>query len=435
MTRQGNSVNFAGTNRFVVDSTAAFGAYTTIQSAVNAAQLAGGGIVVVNPGVYTENVTVTGDLISICGLAPAVAMTSGTNALGAQIHGSFHVDATSNNITFSCQNILFETTAASPAVHFTEGANNIASTWSSCIFGGTTSTAFDCNVDQGTTYVDSCIFNASSGQKCLNLSGAAINFLSCQFNGNDTKSVVSAGKVFLLNCSISDSFDVSNNPGPFLVMGGIQLTISTFSCATIHSGTTVIYANAVTASGSTYLFDGNGPADSGSVLYASLVAGLGATDIDPDLVTVGVSDIPFSTAGTSGTAITGTCRFDSSSFAVDTTGFVSLSGTSPTVWNDTTASGAISVNNGYSVSSGAVSLSLPATAAFGTSFNVSLQGGTSWTITQAVGQSIRFGNTSTTIGVGGSLASQAQGDTISCVCDVANTHWFVESSVGNLTVV
>lgn len=104
-------------------------------------------------------------------------------------------------------------------------------------------------------------------------------------------------------------------------------------------------------------------------------------------------------------------------------------------WNDTTASTTISVNNGYSVSANAVVLTLPVTSAFGTTFEVSLQGGTSWQIAQNAGQSIRFGDVSTTVGTGGSLASTAQGNTLALVCDVADTHWFVKSSMGNVTIV
>ncbi len=52
-----NSDNKFGLNRFVVNPTAGSGAYTTIQSALDAANLAGGGTVEVMQGVYTENIT------------------------------------------------------------------------------------------------------------------------------------------------------------------------------------------------------------------------------------------------------------------------------------------------------------------------------------------------------------------------------------------
>jgi len=58
------------------------------------------------------------------------------------------------------------------------------------------------------------------------------------------------------------------------------------------------------------------------------------------------------------------------------------------------------------------------------------------TITQAAGQSIRFGNLVSTVGVGGSVASSAQGDAVKLVCTVANTSYqAVTGSLGNWTVV
>lgn len=112
-------------------------------------------------------------------------------------------------------------------------------------------------------------------------------------------------------------------------------------------------------------------------------------------------------------------------------------GTTPDMtWEVIGASQALVVNNGYVCTTGAaLSLSLPATSSVGALVEVVLDGSTSYTVTQAAGQSIRFGNVSTTTGVGGSMVSTAQGDSIRMVCSVANTKWNVISSVGNLTIV
>ena len=105
-------------------------------------------------------------------------------------------------------------------------------------------------------------------------------------------------------------------------------------------------------------------------------------------------------------------------------------------WNTISASQALVVDNGYFCVSpgGALSLSLPAVSALGDEIEVSLQGATSWQITQGAGQSIKIGNISTTAGVGGSLTSTQQGDSISIVCMTANLTWVVLSSMGNPTV-
>jgi len=106
-------------------------------------------------------------------------------------------------------------------------------------------------------------------------------------------------------------------------------------------------------------------------------------------------------------------------------------------WSFISASQALVANNSYVciAPGGALSLSLPATAAQGTMLNVSLDGATSFAITQGAGQQIRFGNLTTTAGAGGSLSSAAQGDSVTLVCTVADTNWLVVAAVGNLSVV
>lgn len=115
---------------------------------------------------------------------------------------------------------------------------------------------------------------------------------------------------------------------------------------------------------------------------------------------------------------------------------ISASGSAALNWQAIGANQALAVNNGYICTTGAaLSLSLPATASVGQIVEVSLDGSTSFTITQAAGQSIRLGSVATTTGVGGSLVSTARGDSIRLVCSVANLNWNVISSIGNLTIV
>jgi hypothetical protein len=97
----------------------------------------------------------------------------------------------------------------------------------------------------------------------------------------------------------------------------------------------------------------------------------------------------------------------------------------------------MSVNNGYiSTLSSLISYILPATAAVGDMFRITLANASgSWTIVQQAGQSIQMGSSSTTVGVGGSLSSTANGDSVEIICTVANTNFIVLSSIGNLTIV
>ena len=103
-------------------------------------------------------------------------------------------------------------------------------------------------------------------------------------------------------------------------------------------------------------------------------------------------------------------------------------------WSSVGAGGALLVHHGYIVASGALSFSLPTGAgssAVGDMIAILLDAGTSWTITMAGTQRIRFGNIQTSLG--GTLASTASGDAVTLVCTVADTMWAVVSSVGNIT--
>lgn len=81
-----------------------------------------------------------------------------------------------------------------------------------------------------------------------------------------------------------------------------------------------------------------------------------------------------------------------------------------------------------------VTLSLPSVADFGTEIEVKGMGNGGWIITQAIGQQINYGVSTTTLGVSGSLASSQIRDAVRLVCVVANTVWDVVSSQGNLNV-
>lgn len=79
--------------------------------------------------------------------------------------------------------------------------------------------------------------------------------------------------------------------------------------------------------------------------------------------------------------------------------------------------------------------SLPTTASFGTEIEIAGVSSGGWTITQGIGQSINFGNLTTTVGVGGSLSSTNQNDYVKLVCVAADTTWNVIGSIGMLTIV
>lgn len=106
-------------------------------------------------------------------------------------------------------------------------------------------------------------------------------------------------------------------------------------------------------------------------------------------------------------------------------------------WADVSGtSQAMAVNTGYTANNaGLVTLTLPATAAYGSVFYVVGKGSGGWSIAQNAGQTIHFGMVNTTTGGGGSLSSTKQYDTVAMVCSIANTDFTVLQSIGDITYV
>ena len=114
---------------------------------------------------------------------------------------------------------------------------------------------------------------------------------------------------------------------------------------------------------------------------------------------------------------------------------ISSNGANPWV-DQTTASVTMAVNTGYTSDAGAslVTFTLPATSAIDDWVEINGKGSGGFTVAQAAGQQIHFGNTSTTLGATGILSSSNQWDNVRLRCVTANTIWTVVASTGNLTV-
>lgn len=94
--------------------------------------------------------------------------------------------------------------------------------------------------------------------------------------------------------------------------------------------------------------------------------------------------------------------------------------------NDTTGTIAMAVNTGYTANAaGLTTATLPTTAAVGERVAIAGSGAGGWIIAQNAGESIHVGASTTTVGVGGSLASTNRYDAVMLVCIVANNEWEV----------
>lgn len=108
-----------------------------------------------------------------------------------------------------------------------------------------------------------------------------------------------------------------------------------------------------------------------------------------------------------------------------------------TAWTSVSLSQTMSPNMGYFcvAPGGNLSLSLPPVSAIGDVIAIALDGATSFAIAQGAGQTIVYGNQTTTAGFAGFLSSTMQGDSIRLVCRVPNFRWICIASTGNFTVV
>lgn len=94
-------------------------------------------------------------------------------------------------------------------------------------------------------------------------------------------------------------------------------------------------------------------------------------------------------------------------------------------WTHVTGtSQAMVADNGYVADNVAlVTLTLPATAAFGSVLYIQGLGAGGWTIAQNASQSIIIGNAQSTVGVAGSVSSTNQNDSLQLLCVVTDTTW------------
>jgi len=129
----------------------------------------------------------------------------------------------------------------------------------------------------------------------------------------------------------------------------------------------------------------------------------------------------------------GISHFDSSTFGVDSNGFVTISAPTMTWIEVTGTSQNAAINKGYVANNaGLVTINLPSTFAFGDRIRIAGSGAGGWTVVANAGDVINFGSTATI--AGGNLASTNRYDAVELLAITANTTWVTLSAVGGITV-
>lgn len=142
---------------------------------------------------------------------------------------------------------------------------------------------------------------------------------------------------------------------------------------------------------------------------------------------------------TSGTPVAATLTAGPGISISNSAGGITIAGTGSGIgWTEVTGTTqAMVADNGYVANNGTlVVFTLPATAAFGAVINLVGKGAGGWRIDQNASQNIQVGLVSSTVGIGGSVASTNRYDSIELLCTTANTTWTVLGGPqGNLTIV
>jgi hypothetical protein len=121
-------------------------------------------------------------------------------------------------------------------------------------------------------------------------------------------------------------------------------------------------------------------------------------------------------------------------------GTISIAAIGPAAFSWTEVMGSLQAmlpNNGYIANNASlVNLALPLTSIVGDQLAIVGKGTGLFGISQAAGQTLHLGASSTTVGTGGATVSTNQFDSIYLVCTVANTTWTTLGGVqGNFTIV
>jgi len=481
----GSGSTLQGTNQtketpYVVGATGY--AYSTIQSAIDACFTAGGGLVLITKGTYTENLTLK------IGVALRAAEAN-VDSLNVNIIGTHTPDTSNGIISFAGINFfgttsIFSSSAAGQCYMAFQFCNWILS-GSGYIFDmlnwvGPTGLVPGSN---GVGAISSGDLSTGASGFLRNTAGMKVALIDSyigSYVGGGSLPLIVSGRIEIAISDVYCPIQIQGGTGSFIENTGIHrggITVSGSSSGLISncsfdditdaaftmsssgdwsiSSTTIDTSNnpAIAGSGSgiltiggiTFLDNANVAVTltlAGATGFAAanlqnhgLILGRGARP----LTALGIAtngQIPIGSTGndpvlatiTAGTGIAITNA--AGSITISTAG----AGIS---WTDvTSATQTLAIDNGYITNrGGGVTYTLPATATEGDVIRVAGKSG-AWTIAQNANQQINVGSSSSTVGVTGSIASTNAGDCVELLCTTggASTVWRSISFVGNLTV-
>lgn len=430
--------------------------YQTIQSALDAANAAGGGAVYVQPSgsPYIENLILYNNvsIVGVSGNSDVIGVGDTVTIQGVHTPPTDGYLSIKNCFLQSSTSIFFSASAGTAQIVVANCVMDVANgyIWDldqwmvpGAMIGfnnqdvGLGNNGVINNTAQATVYLQDSVKGSGAGSMLCSgpitmkncdfnipitfFKNGIDNIDNCRFNGTVTADINSTGiinfsrfnPVGATPCFVMSStdpirlsnclFNTSNNPCiAGSGAGQLSLTCATFIDNAIIAGTVNI------ASASAFL-----PASFGTLGQVFSSNGPG---VIPAFATV------TSTGGTiSITPSPGSLNLDV------------IGGGFP--WTDvTTATQALLVENGYFTDRGAgVTYTLPTTAVLGAVIKINGKLGLT-TIAQNAGQSIRWSSAITTVGVTGTSVGTNVGDCVTLRCSTANTGWIAESFNGSWNI-
>jgi hypothetical protein len=311
---------------YVVDNTNP-APYTTIQSAINAANAAGGGVVAIRPSAtpYTENLSLLSQVMLIAVGQDGFFAANG--AFGVSVIGNHTLNDTVGITFVQCTGIAFSSSTGVPFT-MTAASTVAALELTSCAI--TTTGGFDGIVTSSTgggCVVEAYALSANSSANILNLGANTEAYISNSKSlrtTNGSNAFTIAGNLNIYDCII----DVNSTCFNMMVGGGCnaignQIIANQQGVNFTSGGVFTSFNNVWDCDGAGEYIGGAG----GTYTYANDIVTGNATFISIGLTVEPQIWKPFATAvSTSMGANPGTSYFDSAAFTVDQTGYVRLVG-------------------------------------------------------------------------------------------------------------